>query len=61
MNQDISIQQAALQKSVHPNTIRNLIASGELPAFRLGTKIIRIKQDDLDAVYEPVRSAATQR
>jgi excisionase family DNA binding protein len=54
---DISIQQAAEQKNVHANTIRGLIASGELKAFRLGAKLIRIKQADLDAIYRPVRSA----
>ena len=30
--------------SCSPRTVRNLIATGELPAFRLGGKLLRISQ-----------------
>lgn len=29
--------------------VRNLIASGELPAFRLGGKLLRIRMEDVEA------------
>jgi excisionase family DNA binding protein len=30
-----------------PNTVRNLINSGELPSFRIGQKLIRISAADV--------------
>jgi excisionase family DNA binding protein len=47
----VSIRDAAEQRRVHRNTIRNAIKSGKLPAYRLGARIIRIKQSDLDALF----------
>lgn len=48
-----SIVQAANYCNVHPNTIRNLIQSGKLPAVRIGARIVRISQTDLEAVMTP--------
>jgi excisionase family DNA binding protein len=50
----LSIQDAAKRIKVHPNTIRNLIKSGDLSAERVGSKIIRIKSTDLEALLTPV-------
>ena len=50
----LSIQGAAKRIKVHPNTIRNLIKSGDLSAERIGSKIIRIKSTDLEALLTPV-------
>jgi excisionase family DNA binding protein len=49
-----SIQGAAKRIKVHPNTIRNLIKSGDLYAERIGSKIIRIRSTDLEALLTPV-------
>ena len=49
----ISINQAADLISAHPNTVRNLISSGKLPAFRIGSKLVRISKKDLEAVLSP--------
>jgi excisionase family DNA binding protein len=59
MNQTInaelySVRTAAEKLKVHPNTIRNLIKSGDLKAERIGSKIIRIKSTDLEALFTPV-------
>lgn len=35
-------------------TVRRYIASGELPAYRLGPRQIRIKVTDLDALMTPI-------
>jgi excisionase family DNA binding protein len=47
----LSIAEAAAELGVHPNTIRNWIASGDLPATKVGprpTSPRRIKPEDLD-------------
>jgi excisionase family DNA binding protein len=45
--QYITIREAALLLSVHPNSIRNWIKSGELKAERFGNRVIRISLDEL--------------
>lgn len=50
----LSIQGAAKIINVNPNTIRNLIKSGDLKAVRIGSKIIRIKSTDLQALLTSV-------
>ena len=35
-------------------TIDRLIQSGELPAYRFGSKSIRIKRADLDKLFVPI-------
>lgn len=50
----VTINQAATLAQVHPNTIRNMIASGQLQASRIGARIIRINKSDLDALFTPV-------
>ena len=47
----LSVRDSAEYRGVHPNTIRNLIASGKLPAFRAGRNLIRINKTDLDALF----------
>lgn len=49
----LSIKQSAEIKGVHPNTIRNAIKSGKLPACRFGRNLIRIRQSDLDGLFTP--------
>jgi excisionase family DNA binding protein len=56
---DLSIPQAATYYNVHTRTIRRLIASGSLPAYRVrGTSTIRIRLEDLDALKEPIGGGA---
>ena len=49
------IQEAAKQCACSPDTIRRAIARGDLKAYRLGhSRVIRIKQTDLDKFIRPV-------
>ena len=52
--QALSIRQAADYQGVSTDTIRRWIASGDLPAWRLGPKLIRIDRADLDALRQPL-------
>lgn len=53
----LSVKDAAALCGKSTKTIRRLIASGSLPAYRLGTKSILIKASDLDAVIRPIPAA----
>lgn len=51
---DYSIPQAAAPKGVSTKTVRRWVASGVLPAYRLGPRLIRIRAADLDALGAPL-------
>lgn len=50
----VGIPEAATYLDVAPKTIRALIASGKLPAWRLGNRVLKVKLVDLDGVLTPV-------
>lgn len=54
----VGIPEAATYLDVAPKTIRALIASGKLPAWRLGNRVLKVKLADLDGVLTPVRGGA---
>jgi excisionase family DNA binding protein len=49
-----SISEAAAYVNVAPKTIRRLIASGQLTGFHLGSRLIRVDLDQLDAIMTPI-------
>lgn len=54
------IPDAAAYLGVDHKTVRRLITSGELPAGRLGKRLIKIKVSDLDALLVPMQGGAAQ-
>jgi excisionase family DNA binding protein len=52
----VSVKDASAKYSLSPKTIRNLIASGHLPAYRIGRNI-RVQRADLDALAERIPAA----
>jgi excisionase family DNA binding protein len=54
----ITISQAALYCGVHRNTIRNWILEGKLPAFRFGSRIVRVNAADVAALASPYQGGA---
>ncbi len=46
---DLTIAQVAEQLGVHKNSVWNLINAGILPAYRIGTRIVRVRPADLNA------------
>jgi excisionase family DNA binding protein len=54
----VGIPEAAAYLDVDHKTIRRLIAAGQLPAGRLGKRLIKIKVTDLDALLTPMRGGA---
>jgi excisionase family DNA binding protein len=50
----LSLQQAAHIYGVSVDTLRRRIATGVLPASRIGTRLIRVRIADLDRVCRPI-------
>ncbi len=47
-----SLAQAAERTEVSVKTLRRRIAAGELPAYRCGSKILRVDPNDVDRTHE---------
>jgi excisionase family DNA binding protein len=50
-------KQAAEKIKVTVATVRSMIDRGELPAYRLGPRVVRIRRSDLDSVLTPIEAA----
>jgi excisionase family DNA binding protein len=50
----VSLREAARIYAVSTYTLRRRIASGDLPAVKLGYKIIRVRIDDLDKLFPTI-------
>ena len=46
---------------VTDRTLRRYVSEGRLPAYRLGKRLLRFKQADLDAMLRPVPTAGGGR
>ena len=57
----LSVQQCAVLLAVNHKTVRRLIATGDLPALRVG-RVLRIRLRDLDALcHRPDEGASALR
>jgi excisionase family DNA binding protein len=54
----VGISDAAQHAGVCPKTIRRWIAAGDLPAYRVGPRLIKIDLADLDAMFQPIGGGA---
>ncbi len=55
----LTVAESADYWACSERTIRNLIASGKLPAVRVGARMIRVDPRDLDRLARPVQVQAT--
>jgi excisionase family DNA binding protein len=53
----VTIKDAAQYLGITTRTLRRLIAAGDLPAYRLGDRLIRLDQGDVDALLRRVPTA----
>lgn len=49
--------EAADYLGVTDRTLRRYVAAGDLPAYRLGPRLLRFRQSDLDALLRPIPTA----
>lgn len=54
-----TLSEAAQYAHVHPKTLRRRIAAGELTGYRMGSRLIRVDLDELDASLRPIPNAKT--
>ena len=52
----LTVTEAADELNVTERFIRKLIAEGNLDAVRVGTRLVRIRRTDLEALLHPVLS-----
>jgi excisionase family DNA binding protein len=52
-----SITHAARYADVSEHTIRRWIASGLLPGYRVGPRLVKIDLDDMDAIAQRIPAA----
>ncbi|WP_080733924.1 helix-turn-helix transcriptional regulator [Rhodococcoides fascians] len=50
----LTLEQAAEYAGISTRTLRRRISSGELPASRLGPRLVRVKQSDVDKLFTPI-------
>jgi excisionase family DNA binding protein len=56
---DSTINEAAEYLNTSAKFIRRRVADGSLPAYRLrGSRLIRIRREDLDALKQPIGGGA---
>jgi len=51
---DLSIADAAKERGCSTDTIRRMVSRGDLKAYRLGPRLIRIRRRDLERAMRPV-------
>ena len=61
LSNQLTIAETAERLNVSPNTVRRMIAAGDLKAYRYGPRLIRIDPADILAAREPVTSLAALR
>jgi len=54
----LSVGEVADELHVTDRFVRRLIADGELPAVRVGYRIVRVRRSDLEHVLHPVTGVA---
>ena len=52
----VSLNEAADYIGVHFRTLRRMIREGQIPAHRVGNRIIRLNLNEVDAALKPVKS-----
>ncbi len=57
----VSVAAAAQYLDVDPRTVRRHIASGRIPAYRVGPKLVKIDLDALGASLQPIPTAGGDR
>lgn len=50
----LTLQEAADRLGITERSVRNFIARGDLPGYRLSTRSVRVDANDVDALLRPI-------
>ena len=50
----LSLQQAALRFGFSVDTLRRRIRKGRLPGYRIDSRLIRVRIEDVEALFHPI-------
>lgn len=53
-NEWLSLQQLATEFGISDRTVRRMVASGRIPASRLGPRLVRIRRADVAEAFAPI-------
>jgi len=53
----VSIAEAAIYCTCHPNTLRPRISCGDLTGYRMGPRLLRVDLNELDCLLRPIPTA----
>ena len=56
----IDVKASAQRLAVSPQTIRRMISRGDLTAYRVGPKLLRLDADELDRIARPIPTAVVE-
>ena len=56
----VSLREAAKIYAISTYTLRRRIASGDLPAVKLGYKLIRVRIEDLDKLFPAIPTTSAE-
>ena len=56
-----SLAEAAEILGVTDRTLRNYIARGKLPAYRIGARVVRVRRTDLESLFHRIPVASGNR
>ena len=56
----VSLREAAKIYAISTYTLRRRIASGDLPAVKLGYKLIRVRMSDLDRLFPMIPTTRSE-
>jgi excisionase family DNA binding protein len=57
----VTVQAAADHCQLHHSTIRRQISAGNLKAYRLGPRILRVDLAEVEALFQPVTTVTKDR
>jgi excisionase family DNA binding protein len=57
LDERISLKHAASAYGVSVDTMRRRVADGSLPAYRMGSRLIRVNVSDLERLFRRIPSA----
>ena len=57
MGRKITLQEAAMRQGMSVRTLRRMISEGRIGGYRLGTRMLRVDEDEVENLARPIPTA----